>query len=95
MGDVRDRKTGAYYDFVGDVKQIFKDGGMILYNDIVLIEIGATAAIRAARYMETRKVVKMHQNVLVFYKKIEYASEDLEFFRVDSGNESDGTKETV
>ena len=79
---------------------------MILYNDIVLIEIGATAAIRAARYMETRKVVKMHQNVLVFYKgnpkdikqnykKIEYASEDLEFFRVDSGNESDGTKETV
>lgn len=106
VGDVRDRKTGAYYDFVGDVKQIFKNGGMILYNDIVLIEIGATAAIRAARYMETRKVVKMHQNVLVFYKgnpkdikqnykKIEYASEDLEFFRVDSGNESDGTKETV
>lgn len=106
VGDVRDRKTGAYYDFVGDVKQIFKDGGMILYNDIVLIEIGATAAIRAARYMETRKVVKMHQNVLVFYKgnpkdikqnykKIEYASEDLEFFRVDSGNESDGTQETV
>ena len=79
---------------------------MILYNDIVLIEIGATAAIRAARYMETRKVVKMHQNVLVFYKgnpkdikqnykKIEYASEDLEFLRVDSGNESDGTQETV
>lgn len=106
VGDVRDKRTGVYYDFVGDVKQIFKDGGMILYNDIVLIEIGATAAIRAARYMETRKVVKMHQNVLVFYKgnpkdikrnykKIEYASEDLEFFRVDSGNESGGTQETV
>lgn len=106
VGDVRDKRTGVYYDFVGDVKQIFKDGGMTLYNDIVLIEIGATAAIRAARYMETRKVVKMHQNVLVFYKgnpknikknfdRIEYASEDLEFFRVDSGNESDDAQETV
>ena len=48
--------------------------------------------------MESRKVAKMHQNILVFYKgktkniknnfkKIEYASEDLELFRVDSGNE--------
>ena len=48
--------------------------------------------------MESRKVAKMHQNILVFYKgntkeiknnykKIEYASEDLELFRVDSGDE--------
>ena len=106
VGDVRDKRTGIYYDFVGDVKQIFKDGGMLFYNDIVLIEIGATAAIRAARYMDTRKVVKMHQNVLVFYKgnpknikknfpKIEYASEDLEFFRMDSGDESDDTQGNV
>lgn len=106
VGDVRDKRTGIYYDFVGDVKQIFKDGGMLFYNDIVLIEIGATAAIRAARYMDTRKVVKMHQNVLVFYKgnpknikknfpKIEYASEDLEFFRVDSGDESDDSQGNV
>lgn len=106
VGDVRDKRTGVYYDFVGDVKQIFKDGGMQFYNDIVLIEIGATAAIRAARYMDARKVVKMHQNVLVFYKgnpknikknypKIEYASEDLEFFRMDSGDESDDTQENV
>lgn len=100
VGDVRDKRTGAYYDFVGDVKQIFKDGGMVLYNDIVLIEIGATAAIRASRYMETRKVVKMHQNILVFYKgntrdikknfsKIEYSNEDLEFFKEDSNCDSE------
>lgn len=98
VGDVRDKSTGFYYDFCGDIKRIFKDGGMSLYNEIILIETGASAALRASRYMESRKVAKMHQNILVFYKgktkdikkhykKIEYASEDLELFRVDSGNE--------
>lgn len=98
VGDVRDKKTGFYYDFCGDIKRIFKDNGMSLYNEIILIETGASTALRAGRYMESRKIAKMHQNILVFYKgkakeiknnfkKIEYASEDLELFRVDSGNE--------
>lgn len=98
VGDVRDKRSGFYYDFCGDIKRIFKDGGMNLYNEIILIEIGASTALRAARNMETRKVAKMHQNILVFYKgnpkdikqnfkKIEYASEDLELFTMDSGNE--------
>lgn len=98
VGDVRDKRSGFYYDFCGDIKHIFKDGGMNLYNEIILIETGASTALRAARYMETRKVAKMHQNILVFYKgnpkdikqnfkKIEYASEDLELFTMDSGNE--------
>ncbi|WP_320980027.1 DNA methyltransferase [Bacteroides sp.] len=98
VGDVRDKSSGFYYDFCGDIKKIFKDNGVNLYNEIILIETGASTALRASRYMETRKVAKMHQNVLVFYKgkpkdiksnfkKIEYASEDLELFRVDSGNE--------
>ena len=98
VGDVRDKSTVFYYDFCGDIKRIFKDGGMSLYNEIILIETGASTALRASRYMESRKVAKMHQNILVFYKgktkdikkhykKIEYASEDLELFRVDSGNE--------
>lgn len=67
-GDVRDKKNGAYYDFIGDIKQTFKRNGLMLYNEIVLIDPVGTAAIRAARYMDTRKVVKTHQNVLVFYK---------------------------
>lgn len=98
VGDVRDKKTGFYHNFVDDVKRIFIDRGLRLYNELILIETGASTALRAARYMESRKVAKMHQNVLVFYKgdprkikdhfkKIEYASEDLELFRVDSGNE--------
>lgn len=101
VGDVRNKKTGCYYDFCGDIKRIFRDNGAELYNEIILIETGASTALRAGRYMESRKVAKMHQNILVFYKgdtkniksnypKIEYASEDLEQFRVDSGNEPDG-----
>lgn len=99
VGDVRDKKTGFYYGFADDVKRIFKEGGASLYNEIILIEAGVSTALRASRYMDSRKVAKMHQNVLVFYKgntkeiknnfkKIEYASEDLERFGVDSGNEA-------
>ena len=99
VGDVRDKQTGFYYDFCGDIKRIFKEAGMPLYNEIILVETGASTALRAGRYMESRKVAKMHQNILVFYKgktkdiknnfkKIEYASEDLERFKVDTGNES-------
>lgn len=68
VGDVRDKKTGFYYGFADDVKRIFKEGGASLYNEIILVETGASTALRASRYMESRKVAKMHQNVLVFYK---------------------------
>lgn len=98
VGDVRDKSTGFYYDFCGDIKRIFKEAGMPLYNEIILVETGASTALRAGRYMESRKVAKIHQNILVFYKgktkeiknnfkKIEYASEDLERFKVDTGDE--------
>lgn len=97
VGDVRNKKNGFYYDFAGDIKHIFSENGMLLYNELILIETGASTALRAAKYMDSRKVAKMHQQVLVFYKgdpkniksnfkKIEYDSEDLELFRVDSGD---------
>ncbi|MGL5912792.1 MAG: DNA methyltransferase [Bacteroidales bacterium] len=104
VGDVRDKKTGFYHNFVDDMKRIFKENGAALYNELILIETGASTALRAARYMESRKVAKMHQNILVFYKgstkdiktnfkKIEYASEDLELFSVDCGDEPAGAEE--
>lgn len=68
VGDIRDRSTGCYYDFCGDIKRIFRDSGMALYNELILVEAGTTVGLRAGRYMVTRKVGKMHQNVLVFYK---------------------------
>lgn len=68
VGDVRNKKTGFYYDFVGDIKRIFKKHGAGLYNELILIESGASTALRAGKYMEMRKIAKNHQNVLVFYK---------------------------
>lgn len=68
LGDVRSKSNGVYYDFGGDVKRIFKEAGAYLYNELILIEMAATVALRAQKYMESRKVAKMHQNVLVFYK---------------------------
>lgn len=68
VGDVRNKKTGFYYDFVGDIKRIFKEHGAGLYNELILIESSASTALRAGKYMEMRKIAKNHQNVLVFYK---------------------------
>jgi DNA modification methylase len=91
VGDVRDKKTGFYYNFIDDVKRIFKQNSMPLYNEIILIETCASTAFRAARYMESRKVGKVHQNILVFYKgnpkkikdifpKIEFTEDDKAMF---------------
>jgi hypothetical protein len=45
-----------------------KEQGLMLYNDIVLINVVGTAAIRSLRYFKGRKMARVHQNVLVFYK---------------------------
>lgn len=68
VGDVRDKNSGAYYDFVGDMKRLFIGNGMVLYNELVLVEPVGTLPQRVGRYMRNRKVGKCHQNVLVFYK---------------------------
>lgn len=68
VGDVRDKK-GFYYNFVSDTIQAFQDAGMHLYNEIILVNVVGSLAIRVRRQFNGgRKVGKMHQNVLVFYK---------------------------
>ena len=67
VGDVRDKK-GGYYGFPDDIKQIFKSSGMVLYNEMVLVEPLGTLPQRVRRWMHNRKIGKCHQNVLVFYK---------------------------
>lgn len=97
VGDIRDKK-GAYRRFVDDIKDIFKINNTILYNSLILIEQIGTKAMTVNKSMDNRKIGKCHQNVLVFFKgdpkkikeiypKIEYASEDLEPFTMDNGNE--------
>ncbi len=67
VGDIRDEK-GKYYNFPGDVISIFQNCGCAFLDDIVLFRSDATANLRAKRYMKSRKVVRVHERVLVFYK---------------------------
>lgn len=68
IGEIRNKKTGEYRNFVGDNIQLFKDIGFHYYNEIILVNPCGTVPLRAKKLMETRKIGKVHQNVLVFYK---------------------------
>lgn len=68
VGDVRDNK-GIYRNFVDYTKECLLDCGLQTYNELILVEAIGTGALRAGRqFSHGRKVIKTHQNVLVFYK---------------------------
>ncbi len=69
VGDVRDKK-GFYKDFITITKIAFYKAGLKLYNEAILLENGLnTAAMRADRqFKASKKLVKVHQNVLIFKK---------------------------
>lgn len=68
VGEVRDKK-GNYYNFVGDTIKAFSDAGLNYYNEIILVNSAGTLPLRAGKSIKaTRKIGKMHQNVLVFIK---------------------------
>ena len=67
VGDVRD-ENGYYLDFVSDTKKAFIDSGAGLYNEAILLDPIGTAMIRANNAMGSKKLVKVHQNVLCFKK---------------------------
>ena len=68
VSNIRNKKTGHYRNFVDDMIRLFQRNGLAFYNDIVLVDSLGSAPRRAAHNMASRKVVKVHQNVLVFYK---------------------------
>lgn len=68
VGDIRDKKTGFYRNFVSDTINAFLKAGMELYNECILLTSIGTGALKANRWFNNRKMVKVHQNVLVFYK---------------------------
>ncbi len=67
VGDVRDTR-GFYRDLISDTKRAFIDCGVSLYNEIIKLDPFGTAGARARRVFSTRKVVRVHQHILVFYK---------------------------
>ena len=67
VGEVRDKK-GNYIGFVPDTIKAFQNCGMKFYNEAILLNAIASASMRANGNMKTQKLVKIHQNVLVFKK---------------------------
>ena len=67
ISDIRDKK-GFYRDLTGVTKRAMGQAGFNLYNDLILINAVGTGALRARRNMKSRKNVRLHQNVLVFFK---------------------------
>lgn len=68
VGDVRS-PSGCYRLLPHKVGLIMTRLGCTLYNDMVLLQEPASAAMRAFRFMNaSRKIAKCHQNVLVFVK---------------------------
>jgi len=67
VGDIRDKK-GNYRRFPDHIKDIFNTNGVLLYNEMILVESLGTLPQRVGRFMGHRKIGKCHQNVLVFFK---------------------------
>jgi hypothetical protein len=70
VGDYRDKDTGQMRNLEGDTIRAFEAAGAEYYNGIVLINSRGSGAMRAngTFVRGARKVVKSHQNVLVFVK---------------------------
>jgi DNA modification methylase len=93
VGDVRDKK-GFYQNFVSDTIMAFWNCGVILYNEMILLNSVGNAGMRASKtFNGGRKVIKVHQNVLVFYKgnpkniKANYPELDLSYIQDEQNEE--------
>lgn len=76
VSEVR-RPDGSYRGFVPKVIRWFEEAGLKYYNEIVLINSIGTLPFRVNKMWQNRKVGKMHQNVLVFFKgKIKEVDKD-------------------
>jgi DNA modification methylase len=67
VGEVRDKK-GNYIGFVPDTINAFREAGLSFYNEAILLNAVGTACMRVNGNMKNKKLVKIHQNILVFKK---------------------------
>jgi DNA modification methylase len=61
-------KDGYYRGFVPYTIESFQKGGMEYYNELILVNVVGSLPVRVNNQMNNRKIGRMHQNVLVFYK---------------------------
>ena len=69
VAPVRDKKHGGYHDMVGDAVDGMAAAGLCFYNEAVFVTPVGSVAIHSSHHFPlTRKMGRVHQNVLVFYK---------------------------
>lgn len=68
VGEVRNKKSGFYRNFIGETIKAFEDAGALFYNEMILVNVVGSLPTRVATMFKSRKIGKCHQNVLVFYK---------------------------
>lgn len=69
VGNFRDKTTGEFRNLVDITNQAMARAGAKLYNESVLINVSGTAALRARdQFNVSRKLVRVHQMVLVYVK---------------------------
>ena len=68
VGEVRNKK-GNYIGFVPDTIKAFEKAGVNYYNEAILLNPVASASMRANKQFSAgQKLVKIHQNILIFKK---------------------------
>ena len=70
VGEARQKVDGgAYYGIIPDTIRAFEDAGLRYYDEMVLVtQIAAKALTVAEGFVKSRKIGKVHQNILVFVK---------------------------
>ena len=69
VGEIRDKTSGEFHGFVPDNINVFRRIGLSYYNHAIFLTPLGTQPIRtSAQFSKGRKLGKVHQDVLVFYK---------------------------
>ena len=69
VGDFRDKKTGLYRNFISSTIAAFRACGLGLYNSgILLTSVGSVPMRISGQYEKSRKLGKIHQDVIVMAK---------------------------
>ena len=95
VGEVRN-KNGFYKKLVYHTIDGFEKAGCNFYNDIILLRPVANAAMRIpTQFPNRRKVVRIHQNILIFYKgeKQENIGDRFEFTKSTTKHHNSGDHE--
>lgn len=67
VGDSRD-KDGAYYGMEAETELFLKSQGLHLYNKVVYLESAFTRAMQVSKTIDSRKLPKQEQKIIIAYK---------------------------